>query len=117
MNEIVFDVPNVLFVLGKIALHQLVVVLGYPFNPEQRIFIVWLFTSLLFALFVFIQSFSSVSNTNTGVPGAFFRFLFPKEVWSHTSAWLDVRYFFFHQFFRVYLDGALMTAVSAMVFQ
>ena len=117
VNESVFDVLNILFVLGKMALHQCGVVLGYPFNPEQRIFIVWLLTSLLFALFVFLQSRPGVSNKNTGVPGAFFRFLFPKEVWSHASARLDVRYFFFHQFFRAYLEGAVMTTVSAMVFQ
>ena len=43
MNETVFDVPNILFVLGTMALQQCGVVLGYPFNPEQRIFVVWLF--------------------------------------------------------------------------
>jgi sterol desaturase/sphingolipid hydroxylase (fatty acid hydroxylase superfamily) len=54
-------------------------VLMMPFDAESRIFVLYLVTSALFALFVFLA------------------FLFPKSVWKHPSAWLDVRYFFFHR--------------------
>ncbi len=116
VNEIVSDILNALFALDKILLHQFALVLSYPLNAEERIFVLWLFTSFLFALFVFVRSLPNVRNRNAGVLSAFFRFLFPKEVWNHRSAWLDVRYFFFHQLFRVYLYGVFMTTVSAMVF-
>ena len=118
MNELLSDVFNVLFAVGHILLHRFLTVLSYPFHPEQRVFVFWLCTSLLFALFVFVRSFPGLSDGKTGVPGAIRRFLFPKAVWSQASAWLDVRYFFFHQTFRVLLyEGALMAAVSVVVFE
>ncbi len=118
VNETLSGVFNVIAALGEIFLERFVTVLIYPFNPEQRVFVLWLFTSLLFALFVFSRSLPRVRNENTSVLSALWRFLFPKEVWSHASAWLDIRYFFFHQTFRVLLyEGALMAAVSTLVFQ
>ena len=119
VNETISDLLHVLLAaLEKIFLYQPVIVLSYPLNPEQRIFVLWLFTSLLFALFVFFQSLSRGPSTNTSVLRDLLRFLFPKEVWNHASAWLDVRYFFFHQTFRVLLsEGMLTTALSAIVLQ
>ena len=118
MNESLSDVLNVIFALGNIFLHRFLLVLGSPFDPEQRVFILWLCTSLLFALFVFVRSFPGLRDGKTSVPSALWRFLFPKAVWNHASAWLDVRYFFFHQTFRVVLyEGALMATVSAVVFE
>ena len=118
MNEMMADVLHVGLALGQIFLQQFFQVLSYPFHAEQRIFVVWLFTSLLFALFVFSQAYSRASTKNTSLPSAFLRFLFPQEVWSQSSAWLDVRYFFFHQTFRVLLyEGTLMVTIAAMVFQ
>ena len=117
MNETISNALLVLFVVGEAFLHQCVTVLRYPFNPGQRVFVVWLFTSLLFALFVFVHAAPSTRTRNTSTLSAFFRFLFPREVWSHASAWLDIRYFFFHQLFRVYLyEGAFIAALSTTVF-
>lgn len=56
-------------------------------NPAHRLFAVFLITSLLTAVFVF---------RHRRMEGTVLSFLFPKEVWSHPTAWLDVRYFFFH---------------------
>lgn len=56
-------------------------------NPKSRIFFVFLITSALAAYILF----------RVRKPGGqFVRFLFPNSVWSNPSAWLDVRYFFFH---------------------
>ena len=118
VNETLSDVFHVVVALGQIFLERFCTVLIYPFNPEQRVFVLWLFTSLVFALFVFSRSLPRERNTNTDVLSALLRFLFPKEVWSQASAWLDVRYFFFHQTFRVLLcEGLLLAAVSTLVFQ
>ena len=118
MNERLSDALNVILALGNIFLHRFLTVLSYPFDPEQRVFFFWLCTSLLFALFVFVRSFPRLSDEKTSVQSALRRFLFPQEVWSHASAWLDIRYFFFHQTFRVLLyEGALIAAVSAVVFE
>lgn len=118
VSETLSGVFNVIAALGEIFLERFVTVLIYPFNPEQRVFVLWLFTSLLFALFVFSRSLPRIRDKSTSVLSALWRFLFPKEVWSHASAWLDIRYFFFHQTFRVLLyEGALMAAVSTLVFQ
>ena len=81
MNEIMADVLHVGLALGQIFLRQFFQVLSYPFHAEQRIFVVWLFTSLLFALFVFSQAYSRASTKNTSALSAFLRFLFPQEVY------------------------------------
>ena len=85
MNETLSNALLVLFVVGEAFLHQCVTVLRYPFNPGQRVFVVWLFTSLLFALFVFVHAAPSTRTRNTSTLSAFFRFLFPRKVWSHAS--------------------------------
>jgi sterol desaturase/sphingolipid hydroxylase (fatty acid hydroxylase superfamily) len=56
-------------------------------DPTRRLFGLFLFTSIIFAYLVYRRNKSS---------GSFLSFLFPKFVWSHPTAWLDVRYFFFH---------------------
>lgn len=111
------DLFAIVSIYGDLFLHRFFVVLTYPLHSEQRIFVVWLFTSLLFALFVFFQSLPSGRPGHSGGLRAFFRFLFPTAVWRQRSAWLDVRYFFFHQVFRVCLfEGVLTATVSAAVF-
>lgn len=116
VNEIMSDVLAVSVTLGKNFLQLFFIVLSYPFDPKQRIFVLWLFTSLLCALFVFSRSLPRARNKNTSMLSAFLHFLFPKEVWSHASAWLDVRYFFFHQPLRVLLyEGTFIAAISTMV--
>ncbi len=64
-----------------------------PFDPDNRIFALYLLTSALLAYFVYRR----LRRSRSDEAGSFLSFLFPKRVWSHPSAWLDVRYFFFHQ--------------------
>jgi sterol desaturase/sphingolipid hydroxylase (fatty acid hydroxylase superfamily) len=63
-----------------------------PFDPGSRIYVLYLLTSALFALFVYIR----LRRARSAEASSFLGFLFPKRVWDHPSAWLDVRYFFFH---------------------
>lgn len=56
-------------------------------NPADRLFFVFPLTSGLAAFLVFYYG---------NKAGSFRAFLFPKQVWSNPTAWLDVRYFFFH---------------------
>jgi sterol desaturase/sphingolipid hydroxylase (fatty acid hydroxylase superfamily) len=68
-------------------------VLLMPLDPDSRIYVLYLATSLLFAVFVFLRLRRARSDEAT----TFIGFLFPRRVWGHPSAWLDVRYFFFHR--------------------
>lgn len=66
-------------------------------DPSDRLFIVYLFSSFIVAYILYKKSKSD---------GGLLRFIFPKSVWEHPSAWLDVRYYFFHGLighFAVYL--------------
>lgn len=65
----------------------------YPFYPDHRIYVLYLATSAIIAYGIYR---ARKSNATSASP-SFLKFLFPKNVWSHPSAWLDVRYFFFHQ--------------------
>lgn len=60
---------------------------AFLFDPSDRLFFLYLLSSL-FIVFILYR----ISKNKDG----FFRFVFPKSVWNHPSAWLDVRYFFFH---------------------
>lgn len=64
----------------------------YPFDPDHRIFILYLATSAIIAYGIYRVS----KPKATSASPSFLKFLFPKSVWSHPSAWLDLRYFFFH---------------------
>jgi hypothetical protein len=68
-------------------------------NPNHRLFAVYLLTSVIITYVIYRRSkLRMISEEET-----FLRFLFPKKVWSHPSAWLDLRYFFFHSFFGKFL--------------
>ncbi len=71
-------------------------VLAYPVTSGQRVFWLYLLSSMVFAYWVYVRR-SKASGNSPRSLRSFATFLFPKEVWSHSSAWLDVRYFFFHQ--------------------
>ena len=43
-------------------------------------------------------------------------FLFPRSVWTTASAWLDVRYFFFHQVLRVAVHGLFAVEMTDWTF-
>ncbi len=95
---------------------QLFIVLAYPFIPSQRIFWLYMGTSIILAFYVYHVSSRSLPAHKSSFR-SFIRFLFPKDIWDNPSAWLDVRYFFFHQMFRVFIYGAFFTGVLNLIFQ
>jgi sterol desaturase/sphingolipid hydroxylase (fatty acid hydroxylase superfamily) len=95
---------------------QLLIVSTYPFSSNQRIFWLYLYSAGIFAFYVYQLNTQSIPAHKSSFR-AFIDFLFPKEVWRNPSAWLDVRYFFFHQVFRVVIYGAFSTGALNVIFQ
>lgn len=95
---------------------QFLKVLAYPLLPNQRIFWLYLGTSVILAFYAYQLSIRTAPVRQSSLR-SFIRFLFPKEIWGTQSAWLDVRYFFFHQIFRVVIYGVFLTGALNMVFQ
>ena len=89
-------------------------VLAYPINPAERLFVLYLTTSLLMAAGVWW--FVAKRKLPDGSRISFTEFLFPASIWRTASAWLDVRYFFFHQIFRVFLYGTFALMLSEWAF-
>lgn len=92
---------------------QLESVLRYPLVSQQRIYGLYLLSAAIFALFVFLRSPDSQSLKVSEMPRRFLAFLFPASVWKTPSAWLDVRYFFFHNFLWISVFGSLSVAVTS----
>lgn len=86
---------------------QFLEVLRYPLDAGQRIYWLYLLSSLAFAFGVW-----AVRRRSGATRDGFWRFCFPREVWSHPSAWLDVRYFLVHQVVRLWIYGALVVSLS-----
>lgn len=82
------------------------------FHAESRLFYLYLVTSLLFAWVIWHRARAANRETET-----FLRFLFPTRVWSNPSAWLDLRYFFFHQLLGNFAMLGVSLAVTVFVFQ
>src|SRR6516162_3404523 len=85
-------------------------VVSYPTESDEHVFVLYLFTSLMLAIAVFIVT------RPTGAEGegpsrlnGLLRFLFPAEVWKSRSAWVDVRFFVPHQMVRIWIYGTLAT--------
>lgn len=85
-------------------------VLASPLDPKQRIYILYLATSVLAAFFVYRAA------RKHGGEASFLRFLFPRHVWQHPSAWLDLRYFFFHMLIGHFLTLGLTVWAAALAF-
>ena len=86
-------------------------VLGYPFNPGERLFVLYLTTSLADGsgrVDVCGPAPASIRRP----PSVAERVPVPSSIWRTASAWLDVRYFFFHQILRVFLYGSFALMVS-----
>lgn len=83
------------------VMDRMIDVAKYPFTPSQRIYWVYLLTSLLIAYGVYraikAKGHHATERDAEAAQGSFVGFLFPKSVWSHPSAWLDLRYLFFHK--------------------
>jgi sterol desaturase/sphingolipid hydroxylase (fatty acid hydroxylase superfamily) len=83
-------------------------VLLYPLGAGQRVYWLYLASSLVLAFAAWRGS-----RRDGGDGGGFLRFCFPAEVWRHPSAWLDLRYFLFHQtLVRVWLYGGVVVSLS-----
>lgn len=87
-------------------------VVAYPVDPNNRIFALYLLSSLVivFAIYLVKRRKSDEADGESSFVGC----LFPKRVWSHPSAWLDVRYFFFHQFIGHFLMLGLFAGPAAL---
>jgi sterol desaturase/sphingolipid hydroxylase (fatty acid hydroxylase superfamily) len=66
-------------------------VVVYPLDPNHRIYVLYLVAAVVAAFFVY-----EADRNRPDREISFLRFLFPKRVWQHPSAWLDLRYFYFH---------------------
>ncbi len=86
---------------------QLLAVAAYPLDPRQRVFWLYLCCSAVMAIYVFRKNTRADPARRSSVR-ALLGFLFPGEIWRTESAWLDVRYFFFHQIFRLVIYGAFL---------
>ena len=73
-----------------------------PFRASERIYWLYVLSSVVIALAVYLFARDRDPREDRNLKGiaGFFRFCFPTWVWSHPSAWLDVRYFLFHGVFR-----------------
>lgn len=88
-------------------------VFRFPFDPTQRIFVLYLMTSVVIAFSIYLLATRRGENTEK----SFVRFLFPKHVWQHPSAWLDLRYFFFHRIFGHFLILGLGTWTTVLAYK
>jgi sterol desaturase/sphingolipid hydroxylase (fatty acid hydroxylase superfamily) len=85
-------------------------------DPSQRIFFLYIATSVLVAFAVY-QMHRKSKRGDPAAAGSFVAFLFPKSVWAHPSAWLDLRYFFFHKLIGHFLLFGLLAFMSATSFR
>ncbi len=80
---------------------RVVSVIRYPVDPAQRIYWLYLLSSIVIAYLVYRSLRSKPGRRDTDFAAladeGFFRFLFPAAVWRHPSAWLDLRYALFHK--------------------
>lgn len=100
----------------QFVLTNLITVVSYPALSNQRIFWLYLLSSAILAFLVYQATNRSDPATGSS-PKGFISFLFPRQVWETSSAWLDVRYFFFHQIVRLVIYGALLTGVLNLFFE
>ena len=70
--------------------------LSYFINPDKRINIIYLFSSLLLALYVYKKS---------NVKKSFWRYIFNKKVWLGKSALVDYMLFLLNGLFKILLIG------------
>jgi sterol desaturase/sphingolipid hydroxylase (fatty acid hydroxylase superfamily) len=101
--------------LSDFIIKQYMEVFSYPLLPEHRIYYLYLISAVVLAFFVYLKSIATDKEKSITIAG-FARFLFPSHIWRHPSAWLDVRYFFFHQFFRLIIYGMYIGIISNIIF-
>ena len=93
----------------------------YVLDPGNRIFLLYVLTSIL-AAYALYRIARTAADTPAGsanadvAQGSFLGFLFPTRVWRHPSAWLDLRYFVFHQLIGHFLMLGIVGATAAIAF-
>lgn len=85
----------------------------FLFRPGNRLFALYLLSALIVCFFVYKLS---THHTRKDDDRGFVAFLFPKEVWSHPSAWLDLRYFFFHTLIGHFVLAGTFVACQAWAY-
>lgn len=76
-------------------------------NAHKRQFFGFLLASTMVAYFIFRHH-----KKKKEIEGGFISFLFPKTVWSSPSAWLDLRYFFFHGLIGHFLLAGIQVSAT-----
>lgn len=84
-----------------------------PLDPSNRLFWLYFGSTILIAYFVYRQS----TGRKKASLRSFAGFIFPKSVWAHSSAWLDLRFFVINQFTGKLLYVGLTGVVMGVVFQ
>lgn len=85
----------------------------FPLGAENRVYVLYLASSIVIAFVIYLRSRSGDKSASR----SFLRFLFPRDVWSHQSAWLDLRYFVFHQLIGHFLMLGLGAGAAALSFR
>lgn len=67
---------------------------SYLLNPDKRVFIIYLFTSILLAYVVYAKS---------NLKKSFLAYLFKKQIWMGKSAIIDYGFIFFNSLIKVFL--------------
>ena len=80
----------------KIIEESLNLSFGYILNPNKRVYLGYIFTSLLLALYVY--------KTNK-VHKTFFKYIYNKQVWFSKSAFIDYSFVVFNGFVKVIFIG------------
>jgi sterol desaturase/sphingolipid hydroxylase (fatty acid hydroxylase superfamily) len=73
--------------------------LSYFINTEKRIHVLYLFSSLILAYYVYKRS---------KVRSTFIKYLFPKKIWLSNSAFVDYGFFFFNSLIKVLFIGPFL---------
>ena len=82
-------------------------------NPKNRLFALYLLSSVIMAFMVYLKTKDKPHSAANNL----LQFLFPKKVWSHPSAWLDLRYFVFHSLVGKFLLVGLALWSTAFGFR
>ena len=100
---------------------QAVDVLMSPLSPNHRMYWLYLLSSVAAAYFVYnrikARGEHATKTDAEAASGSFLQFLFPKSVWEHPSAWLDLRYFFFHKIAEHFLLFGLTGFATTLAYR
>lgn len=99
--------------ISELLYNQIISVISYPIDRHSRIFVLYLYSALVFSYFVYRAGghLNAIGPPSKERERGFIKFLFPSYIWREKSAWLDVRYFFFHQLIRYSIYGTFLFAV------